>query len=755
MKRFGQIMCSVLFAFCMFGFVACGPDDKEITVKSVAVNNLNEFYQVTGTIDFDKINVTVTYSDKSTTTLTKGEFDITTETAKEDTQFIINTAGLYSQTAGELTVGEYKLTCVLIGNETVFDIKTVTVFSDMSLNYDVISYKEPEFVSVYNNNCNVVTNKTDTAYESSFYKSADYYVGDDNEFKFKPILTVQKKNDTTANPIVIDRYDVDVKVEVKNGDAFDVVNDNAYYTYEDFAFKFKETAIGKTFRISVSQNVFAADFAGDKIAPIVFTFTVADGWNAYSAIDLGRISLVSDYIKTNYYDENNQPINNPYSNEVSSKIFWTGNGANTEKRAFYPIWENFLTSKGSTDLRSINGLFMHGDITVTADDLPSEFFISEAEAAANNNQRLAGTLRDFALLYTHYMENDFLFNGNLFKLDCSSIKWGLTNIEPDEYYYEAGQTQFYAGHSTVLCFFGRIDETNTTKATVLNVEAVGNSQEITSSDKDKNNDVLEASGSLIFLKSCQNSTIVENCIAKSWLIAWFANNVQTKTCLDMDYIKTYDCYNSGGYSWRGAKNEISNAEFKRFGGPALFNVTGYNSSGEQSAGWTLDKQTCTIESYISGNEAWFTLFGANKIITQFTALDPLLNAYGTTILKDGKMNMICLNIDQDYLTSTESRLPADFSMIGDGEQKFDMHPSNTNVITQILTSTEYKTPVIMSSGGQVAYVSDTPQMHLEYVASTNASFTGDLLYVAYPISGINGPVAGVIVERYDYTAPSA
>ncbi len=746
MKRLGQIMCSIMFAFCMFGFVACGPDDEEVTITSVSASKINDFYYITDTIDFSAINVTVTYSDKTTSTLTKGEFDINAQDAKDDTQFIIDTKGLYGQTAGELIEGEYAFTCVLIGNDTVFNLKTVTVSSNMSLRYNAISYAEPEFVSVFKRNSTVTEND-----ESSFYKSTDYYVGDDNEFIFKPILTIQKNDVANAEMFDVDNYDVNVKVEIKNGDAFDVLNDDTYFSYADFAFQFKPTAIDKTFRITVSPIDFDVDFAGNAIAPVVFTFVVKDGWNAYSALDLGRMSLISDSVKA-LYNNGKPTAENPYIRPESALIFWTGSGATREHLSYYPIWEEFLTSKGVTNLNAINGLFMHGDISVTADDLPSKFFISEEEAKENNNLELAGSLRDFALLYTHYLENDFLFNGNLFKLDCSTIAWGMSNTALKEYYYKSGASDYKAGHSTVLNFLGKTDETQSkATATVLNVEAVGNTQNIVSGDADKDDRILKASGGLILLKSYKTTTFVENCIAKSWLIAWYAEDTQTLTCLDMDYVKTYDCYNSGAFSWKGAKNAISHAEFKRFGGPVMFNVTGIENSVEYSAGFTVDKATCVMESFLTGSEAWFTLNKANSIVTAFIQTDALFKAYGSTILKDDKLNMLSLSIDRDYLASTQNNVPAEFSMIGENEQKFDLHDTDTNLITGTLKATSYKTPVIMASGGQVAYISESPSMHLEFV-SGNAPFTGDLLYVAYPAGST---VAGIVVERYNYTAPSA
>lgn len=743
MKKIGYALCSLLLVFCAVGFGACGgtPLPTEKQVFSVAQTGLKEFYHVTDTIDFSALKINVKYDDNSTATLTKGEFDINAEDAKSDTQFIVNTSGLYSQTAGEMTVGEYALSCVLIGKETVYQLGKINVSNNMNLIYDLTAFNEPDFVSTYKDNIVVTEND-----ENSFYKtSTAYYVGDDNEFRFKPKMTLQSK--TSGAISESDNFNVTVKVEMKNGDTYDVVTGDTYFTYDNFAFDFTENAIGKTFRITMTPMDFEKDFAGNNVEPVVFVVTVEDGWNVYSdnAIDLGRMSLVSD---------NFASVANTYIRPESAAIFYNEDtGAMKEHRKYYELWKNYLTEKGCTDLAPVNGMFIHGDIKVTPSDMPSEFFVSQKEAEAKG-MHLLGSLRDFTLIYTHYMENNFNFNGNYFKLDFSEIPWGLSNTGKNGFYYDSDETRLKAGHSTVFNFLHKADESNDTIATFKNVDAFGNTRNITSVSN-TTDDNLKASGGLIFMKSISGTTQVENCIAKAWMIAWFSETTTAKNALELDYIKTYDCFNSGAFSWHSEKSTLTNSEFKRFGGPVILMVSGAKDGVKESgAGWTVDKETTTLESYISGQEGWFVLNGATTLVTQFLGADVLLNAYGTTIKNtENKMNMVGLIMDDEYITSTEKNIFANFSY---GGVPFDMQNVAGNPIYDIWNAYNYAPSVFMSNGGQLALtISDT---ELAFPAGGD-SFSGDLMYVGYPITlpsaSSVSTVAGLIVDRYDYTAPSA
>jgi len=734
MNKISYFIATIVLSVCLIGFSACGGNSKGKNIQGAEAVGLKAYYHVSETIDFSTVKIKITYDDKSTTELTKGEVDIDATDAKADTQFVLGTSGLSAQTGGNLTAGEYKITCQLVGDETntKYDLITVNVSTDMSLIYDLQLFEAPQFIDTFNEN-----NKASATDESAFYKTTDYYVGDDNAFVLNPVLKLMSKKDSSI--VTIKDFKADVKVEIKGADAFSQVTDDTYFDYADFKFDFKESAIGQKFRITMTPAEFENDFAGNPVQPVVFTVVVADGYNVYDAIDLGRINFYSDTVKNGLTE---------WSRDGYSwgSTFYTNATENTRKNVNYSeIWTNFYAQKGITDLNPINGVFLHSDISVTPADIPSEYFISKEEAEKNNASKTEGSLRDCAEFYTHYLENDFTFNGNLFKLDFDAIPWGRTNNEYDPFYFpnDGSETHATPGHSTAFVMANKRDESSTTKAHFVNVEAVGNTSNasVTASKGEE----LLAIGGLIMIKSVTATTIAENNIAKGWMIAWFAEGTKTINSLELNYIKTYDCFSSGIYNYGSEKNTLKNSEFKRFGGSVILATSIATDTGEKrdGVGFTIDKETTTLESFVDGTEAWFTVVGASSIITKFFGLDQLFNMCGNTVLKteanDEKyMNMIAICLDSDTVTSSDPT----YATLNYGKNTYALNGEATNPINQVWATA--KTPVFISSGGQIAYMASETSM--TFADGTSTKFTGDNIFIAYPMNG--NASAGVLVDLY-------
>lgn len=740
MNKISYFIATIVLSVCLIGFSACGGTNKGKTIQGAEATGLKAFYHVSETIDFASVKIKVTYDDKSTTELTKGEVDIDVANAKADTQFVLGTSGLSAQAGGNLTAGEYKITCQLVGDDTNtrYDIATVNVSTDMSLIYDLSLFQAPEFIDTFNEN-----NKASATDESAFYKTTEYYVGDDNAFVLNPTLTLMSKKDGSITKTA--DFKANVEVEIKGADAFSKVTDDTYFDYADFKFNFKESAIGQKFRITMKPADFTTDFVGNPIEPVVFTVVVADGYNVYNAIELGRINVYSDNVKNQITADKNSWSRDGYS---WGGTFYTNTQENTRHNANYSeMWLPFLASKGETNLQAVNGIFLHKNISVTPDDIPSEYFISEAEANKNGASKSAGSLRDCADIYTHYLENDFTFNGNLFKIDFSVIPWCRNNMDHDGFYFpnESADTHATPGHATAFVMANKADESNNTKAHFINVEAVGNTANA-SITANEGEDLL-AAGGLIMIKSVTSTTVAENCIAKGWMIAWFAESTDTINSLEMNYIKTYDCFNSGIYNYGSEMNTLKNSEFKRFGGPVILATSISTKSGEKrdGVGFEIDKATTKLESFVVGTEAWFTIVKANTIIAPFFALDQLFNVYGNTVLQtqgnQKYMNMIAICLDSDTVTSSDPT----YATIKYGDNTYALNTEATNIINQIWSSA--KTPVFISSGGQIAYMTSETSMAFMNGATT---FTGDNLFIAYPMP--SGGVAGVLVDLYTITA---
>lgn len=732
-KKYALMFVSVLLiAFIGIFASACG-EEKNPTknIASVSANNLEEYYHNTATIDFSAVTLNVTYDDNTNVTMTNGEVDIDIANAESTTQFVLYTDGLGAMEDGNLSIGTYDITCQIVGNDTVYNLGTITISDNMNLIYNLIYFGEPEFVTTYRTNIGA------TEQEDSFYSNSEIYtVGDDNEFVFKPEMSLMsKENSTIYEP---SDFDVDVKVYLVVNNDSTLLEDNTYYTFSNFAFDFTDEAIGQTFRIEVTPSDFSADISGNAVNPVTFTFKVEDGWNAYTADDIARINIV-DYDVTEF------------ARYQSQDIFYNADTQVYERRLTYDIWEQYLAEKGyaSESLHSINGIYMHGNISITPEDIPDDFFVTEAESAY-----AAGSLRDFSLLYMHYLNNNFVFNGNYFMIDVSELPLGLSNTSYSGYIYSENQARYYPGHSTVFSFSGKVDNTTTETATFKNVNSIGNTGGVVSIEGDSN-EAIKASGGLILLKSIHATTNVDNSIAKEYLIAWYGESSlmdRERGNIYINGVKTYDCFNSGVFAYASDMNTISNSEFKRFGGPVILMVSeAENGVVDRYAGFTIDDNS-VLESYVNGTEAWFVMQQATQIASQLIGLELLLNQCNNSMMtpievtsSTGQvstkncMNLIALVMDQDYLASTEQKLFADY-LRGEASASNQAFSTYSNaIINGILEQSQYRAPVFMSNAGDIGY---TTGASIDFVTGST-QFNGNELYVLYPLGST---MAGLVLD---------
>ena len=723
-KTLLSLACVGFLAFVGIFTVGCG-DKGPKAVESVQANNLPSYYHVTDTVDFSNVTLDVVYDNEEETTLTIKELDIPVEEAQEGTQFVLYTDGL-STMSGELTEGSYTITCQVVGFEGEFTLGTIEVSDNQNLIYDVASFIAPQFVETYN------TNISATGAEDAFYNVSEAYtVGDDNAFRFKPEVTFMLKG--TDEIVAVDTFNVDARVYLVDGSSkAEITNDDSYYTYSDFEFDFTEKAVGNTFEISMTMTDFTTDFAGQALTPVSFTFKVEDGWNAYDALDLARINI-TDVDPTGY------------ARATSQAIFPGTNGY--ESRSFYTIWEEYLQDKIGGDLSAINGIYFHSNISVTTTDLPEIFFISPEESSYAQ-----GSLRDYTFIYSHLLDDDFTINGNYFMLNLSDIPVGLSNTRKDGFVYTS-LNDHDAGHSTVFAFSGLLDNSSTYTATIKNLNTIGNTGKVLSSgegaSEEEQNELLTASGGLIFVKSMHGTTYIDNCIAKEYLIAWFPESTQFNDVgnMHLDYVKTYDCFNSAFFSFASDDNTIQNSEFKRFGGPAILLVSDADQAQDDNVseedirygGVTVDENTI-IENYVAGNEAWFAMqTGASQIATQLIGLDAVLNAYQNTMLYEREVNgstndyinLICLIMDQGYLGG-EDHVYGDFAW---GEAGADNVPFSTysTIVDQALTAGGNRAPIFMTNAGDASLFNGSNLTFLNDAGTAN-HLDGDLLYFVYPIN---------------------
>ncbi len=748
-------------------------EDESSAISSVSVNGLNTFYLPTDVIDWDSISLTLTLNDKksSEVTLTKGEFDVDKPTS-EETEFILNTSGLYTYNKNETIIPEadYPISYYFVYEEVEYsgDLSSVAVTEYPSTLYEVYYFLEPEFVTTYKANLGRVDD-SDEASEDAYYEACDYTVGDDNPFKFKPLLRLFDKNLNVVDP---DNYAVDVALYLEpddeNGRAVDVISDSEYVSYSNFEFQFTEKAVGHTFTIEMNLEYFTRDISNNPIGAITFTFNVEDGYNAYSGLDLDMINAApSELIEGWTYNYGSQTYQNQYSGH---SIYYDPNGAISSSSTGYIrfpyvyVWDEFFTNvHPEMDAHYVKGIYMHNNISISMDDFPDCYKISEEEAKDTesgstqhedlSNTMVVGSLRDEVYLYNHFMADDFTFNGNLFTLDCSNIMWTRSYVTGNGSnsltFFTDEQENAAQGNARVFCFNGRnvtynsdyrteSDEDGET-AYLLNLNAKGNLDlEGTGANfnrfENKEENFINScrAGSIMFCISESTHTVVNNVICKEYLIGLYASHAnENYTCLEINHSKVFDCYAAGVYSYFGGITTISNSTLKRFGAPATMAISGsgYHEGFYMSA-FKLDN--VIIENTLQGDEYFFVSFNISWVANLIKEFDAFFNG--------GDVSWV-----SEYLGDYSSYL-------GD-----DVTYSSTDYEKTILTSytgksIEESQALNVLYAGTDRYIgteSGSTQLYLDYQSSSGGDFLID-----YRDPTSEGNLASVIEQFYEYSGIS-
>ncbi|MCD8209711.1 MAG: hypothetical protein LUC31_02715 [Coprobacillus sp.] len=647
-KKALLLATTAALALCSFSLSSCNKKknkDVEEETVSVEVYGLQPYYLPTDKIDWDSI-----YLEVEETYYHHGEFDVTSK-SKSETEFTLDTSGLYTYTSNQNTIpeGSYPISYSLEYEGTSYSAKLFTVYvtSNVTSLLQAESFSQPESIITWERNQTRVDTSSSQD-ESNFIEGkSEYTVGCDNPFIYRPVLEISA-NDTKNTTDVYafpKSYAANVTVTL-DGTALDV-SSNEYVSFDetDFGFQFTEAAIGKTFTLTIAPRDFTSIWGMYVLESQSVTVTVQKGWNVNNAIDLGRINLLSDEYKPyiDYYEYAKPKVN---EKEVAG-IFWdSSRGYYNEYN--YKIWENFLTSKGRDDLTYTSAIYLHDDINVTIDDIPSEFIVSQEEINAQPNPSLysndvLNSVKDGVYIYTHYLQGeDFTLDGNLFSIRCSSLKWCMTRVDNEQgdfrYYATNKADRYKMCHAALFSINDVADKsesglpsalTERYSATFTNIEAHGNQERINPEEATSYDSQL-ASGCLIFLRSASSNTKVTNVLAKNFLQGYYCCYSDDSYCaFEVDKCKIYDCYGSPFFGYGSSKNKTTNSIMSRFGGPIVVLNSVYGNKF-QHCGWEIDE--CDYESLLIGTEAWFDILGISSVIPFFTDIDNCFTGNGNVFI---------------------------------------------------------------------------------------------------------------------------
>lgn len=756
MKKLKSFICMLVLMCSAICLYACKGKDDKATLTS-ATTNLKEFYYITESIDWTDVKVTAKYSNKSTKTLSKGEFDIPVEDAKEDTEWVLNTNGLKDEIAGELTAKEYDFVLYIVGNETSYPF-IVTVDENESRAFELGRFELPQNIQTFNHNISTNANGFKTT------QNAKYYVGDDNPFDITPVYDVYKIGTN-------DDYDININLDVEVFESNTQVGDEVY-SYADGKIDFTENAIGNTYTIKIKPKYFNQTRTGNYIQTLSFEVTVQDGYNAYDAYDLGMISIAPEGVNYSMYYKSTGP-HDPDHN----KLYY-----NAETNTYYnethnDVWQRHLKNNGydDEDIYYIKGIFLHNDIDVKDEYLPAQYFITEKESSGGI---ATGRLRDWVFPYAHVMQDEFTMEGNYFTVSSESLSvnggigFGSNRILSD--YSKVSSF----GHSKLFSFLGISTaingnyESNQKTATVKNVNTIGNTGDVIGKS---DAEVREAAGGIIMFQNISCPAVVDNIVIRNAMIGWFVertdsdntvHNFGTEANAQYDYNPTTnkahkqstiinntvmeDCFSGAIFSWAGEGGcDITNSVFNRFGGPALFAVTYSDKDGKKILGadYTYDESNVTINNWLEGGEAWFVINKATPVATQLKGLNNAFSQVNKTFLNDEKFNLKVLVMDSGYLSATTANL---YSKVNDYDMQdstlLDVTSQGSEQETDNVKVTVYP-PFIWTNANQnnQCYTNGTYLLDItQKTPKPISTLDGDEVFIMYRIS--DKCSAGIVME---------
>lgn len=456
-----------------------------------------------------------------------------------------------------------------------------------------------------------------------------YYIGDDNAFRFQPIIDAEAPTSTTSERITEYRSKSIIKMST-DGINFDIVLKNdidptkvtSGYKLSDyveyigeytFEFDFNgNNAIGKYFEISVYPYYGTDELDGEgnpgtdgivdngmENFETTYRFKVVDGYNVTKAIELGMMHNAVDADETSYrYDV--QGVT-PYNE-----------------------WKYLLQSKGLT-LRDVKGIVLHNNINITKNDIPASYL--------DGNY-----IHDYAAIYEHVVTDRFDFYGNYFTIDASAlpiVNTALTDGGASHlplFKIWAGRT----GCADATCYK---NIAATREANFKNLTLIGNG-------KIDSKEVEKGMGSLIMGKFQMVTTNLENMNINSFMLNIMADDKDDYFGItNINHIKSYDAFQNNLFVFGGSTVNITNSIFGQCGGPAIISATTPKDNDKKLNGFPIVNvdQNTQISSLVNGLEPWFRQYPVEALLAALQNVENFIgdpNGETGIINTDGKMNLI-------------------------------------------------------------------------------------------------------------------
>ena len=550
-----------------------------------------------------------------------------------------------------------------------------------------------------NSNITKFLNNKSSSSNKFMDKTKNMIVGDDNNFKFKPIVKFVDENDL---PVEVNNITFDIELYENKNDVYEkVIDASTYFDSLDNVnceVNFNDAAVGKKFKITVAPSGIEKSKASKFTKE--FEIEVSDGFNVYNPKEFAYFNKDRDY-------------NSEYEESTGISII--------------KAWEDFKVANKLTDTNEKNAFILQCDIEITDNDLPKEFFYHEGDK--DYKAQLEGTLRDYSNIYYHTFSNNdekLGLYGNYFTLNASKISLVKQELDYDGTVTNVNQV---ISHST-LFRTEKKDGVTGESFVMRDLNLIGNSQR---------KEDLALGGGIILHKNHSVKALAENNISNSWFITYFIEYIGSDYVINKCYAR--DNFNSFIYNY-GGNVTIKNSDMEGTGGPIIIQDHVYYSSGATEHIAHAVIENSRLENWVSGEEGWFQLVGATALVPGVKALSSLFAQYGRSFVKTRKINnedvqffnFICVNKNsRNLMGACEGSIKIDDSAIFDFGKST---PQAFGAFYSTIKKVSNEAPIFQSSTGGFAYSNGT-QM-LDYtntiIPTTNTSdpiFSGDYLALYY------------------------
>lgn len=532
-----------------------------------------------------------------------------------------------------------------------------------------------------------------------------FMVGSDNAFNAKPNVSYMVYDVELEEFIEIEvsEWKFNIKVTLLENPNLDVTSYIESIDYINCTIDFSKDAIGKKFEIEIyPEGLTKKQLSKVEVYTTYLEVEVVDGYNVYDALDFA------------YFE------NRTEGDEAAA-------------------WTEFKNSKGLDVNYHPKNLILQQDINIESTDLPSIMFYTESELskADTDYERTLGSMKDYYDLYGHVLSENEEFHvyGNYYTLSASNLR---------EVTRESGkitEVGEVVSHATLLRFTG----SDVSASFIENINLIGNAPKV--------EDVIK-SGGIILVKVNNSNFTAYNNIATRFFISYFPN--YTLDTFTVSYCKAYNNFNSFIYNWGSNKVYIENSEMISAGGPIIIqdHVDPTSSEGGRIAETVF--RSCKLESFITGQEGWFTIMKTTAIVPLIRSLNNFFLPFGRSFIVSNNglefMNLICVNKSGNAQTFTSEKIAGKLQI--DDTTPFDFGASNP-YLKAMLDNTFGKTAAFQTNAATTTtgfcYTPDGASLKdvlgNSITDPTNDMFKGDYLAIYY-----NGMCLTFGYYQADYTA---